>query len=120
MDMSDEEIENFLRQPGGTATSTPAVIVRPPPCRVYEHVDDRCPTPLPSKLQHVDDFGAKSSVTEKERCAVEMLQELQRRHQELEVTLAEERGRRKACQEMMERSAILQSGPASGPDREPG
>jgi len=40
-----------------------------------------------------------------------MLQELQRRHQELEVTLAEERGRRKACQEMMERAAIVQREP---------
>ena len=63
-----------------------------------------------------------SSVTEKECRAVEMLQELQRRHQELEVTLAEERGRRMACQEMVERAAILQREPvpfdsASGPGR---
>jgi len=129
MDMTDEEIENFLRQPGVTATSTPAVAVSLPPCRVYNHVADCSPTP-PADLQDVEG----SSVAEKEHRAVEMLQELQRRHQELEITLAEERGRRLACQEMMERSAILQWGPvpsdpasgpvpsdpASGPGRGPG
>jgi len=47
-----------------------------------------------------------------------VLQELLRRHQELEVTLALERGRRKACQEIMERAAIVQREPVtreSGP-----
>jgi len=124
MDMTDAEIKNLLRQPRVTVTtSTPAVAARTPPRRVYDNVADCFPTPLSSGLQDVQG----SSVAEKERRAVEMPQELQRRHQELEVTLAEERGRRKACQEMMERVAILQRelvpldlalGPGRGPVRD--
>ena len=120
MDITDEEIESFLRQPGVTTTLTPAVTVKPPPCREYEYVEECFPTPMPSNLQDVDEYGARTSITEKERRVVGMLQELQQRHQELEVTLAEERGRRKACQEMMEQSAILQQGPAPGPASELG
>ena len=105
MDMTDEENENFLWQPAVTTTSTPAASVRPPLCRVNETVGDCFPTP-PSDLQDVEG----SSITEKERRAVEMLKELQRRHQELEAALVEERGRRKAFQEMMEQSTILQQG----------
>jgi len=103
MDMTDAAMDDFLREPRVIATtSTPAGAARLLPCRVYDNVLDCFSTPLASGLQDVE----RSSVAEKERRAVEMLQEIQRRHQELEVTLTEERGRRKACQEMMEMAAL--------------
>ena len=118
IDMSDIEIADYLR---GPSTSTPAT-VRSRTAKIADENRLSSPSILVNQDGAVQD-GAADRVAQQVVAnehhptnTEENLHDLQRRHKELEVMLAEERGRRKVCQEMLEKSSILQQGPAPGPD----
>lgn len=125
IDMSDAEIERYLRwKPGLSSASTPANGGMLPLNlqRGHDTIDKMAevyPTPLPSNLPDVEvlhDYEARVATADKARRTVEtQLRDLQLRHKEMETTLAEERVRRRICQELLEEAAMLKSGPAIGP-----
>ncbi len=126
IDMSDDEIEIHLRGHAGlAATSTPAHEATRPinPYRQFCRVDqvaEFCQSSAPPARSDDDrrcDYEARLMAANSERHAVEaQLRALQHRYQETEEALFEERGRRKSCQELLEKSAILNG--AQGPGRE--
>ena len=134
MDMSDDEIAIFLRDgrpsdSGIASTSTPATNRTVPmvPRRPNGDIDDVaefCASSGPTTNSHSStdpanpDLAARLLAADNERHAVEArLRALELRQQETISELAEERGRRKACQELLEMSAILAA--RAGPDPAP-
>jgi hypothetical protein len=112
IDMSDIEIADYLRVP---PTSAPAIPWRR---SVYVGSGQLFGNEKQDGVgeQHgVQDHAVRSLSAERLDCG-QQLQLLQRRHNELEVMLAEERGRRTVFQELFEKSSISQQGPAPGPD----